>query len=163
MEWLWSRIDRGLGAIAVAAGAIVGSQITPFVAQYLARTGERVAEAQAQVLAIRTSLKYQVMSETVRGDLAAEASRDLAAGQAIHEPIAGAGFLVQPFALWRNADAGVFERTMAEFVPALPVSGDAIAYTILGLLAGFLTYELVRWPVIEVINGPPRRRFRRKT
>lgn len=162
VEWLWSRIDRGLGAVTVAAGAVLGSQIAPLIAQYLARTGDRIAKAQAQVLAIQSSLKFQVMSETVRGELANDAARELSAGRAIHDPIAAANLFTKPFSLWRNGDVSTVDLTVASFVPALPTTPEAITYTVVGVALGFLAYEILRWPVMIVLTGPPKRRFRRK-
>ena len=148
--------------MAIAAGAVGGSQLGPFMAQYLSRSGERLSQAQSKLLSIQTGLKYQMMSETVRGDLAADASADVAALKAVHDPIATSGVVTRPFSLWRNADPAILDQTVQGFVPALPTASDAIVYAIVGLVIAFLAYEVLRWPVVGLATQPPRRRFKRK-
>ncbi len=162
MNWLWTRIDRILGAVVVASGAIIGSQIAPLIGQYLAQSGELLTQAEARLVAIQTGLKYQVMSDAVRSDLAAEAGAEVAALRAVHDPVAAANVVTKPFALWRNADPAMLDRTLQDFVPAFPTGDDAIFYVVLGILVAFAAYEALRWPVIELVTSPPRRRFRKK-
>jgi hypothetical protein len=163
MDWLWSRIDRLLGAAAVAAGALGGSQLHPILTQYIAHAAENLAKAQAHLLAVQTGLKYQVMAESVRGELLTEANQAVAVLKTIHDPVALANMVTKPFVLWRRADPALFDTTLDRLVPALPASGEAIVYTVAGALLGFVLYELLRWPVVVMLTEPPKRRFRRKS
>lgn len=162
MTWLWQRIDRLLCAVAVAFGAVMAAQLEPLATQYLARTGPWVAAAEAHLADVRTGLKYQVMADTVRRDLERAALAELARRRALHEPVARAGLIGRPFALLGVRGEAPLAETWASFVPALPRGPDAVTYTVIGLLLGFLAYEAVRWPVMKLVVEPPRRRFKRR-
>jgi hypothetical protein len=162
MEWFWSWIDRLLGAIAVGVFGVAGSQLATLISQYVARAAAYLAAAEAKLADIQTGLKYQVMAETVRADLAAAARAEVAAAKAIHDPVATANIVTKPFRLWQHADSPLFDETWRNFVPALPATVEAVTYTVAGVLIGFLVYEIVRFPVITMATGEPKRRFRRK-
>lgn len=162
MEWFWSRIDRLLGAIVIGVFGVAGSQLAPLIGQYVGRAAARLNAAQAKLTDIQTGLKYQVMAEPVRADLASAARAEIAAAKADHDPVATANIVTKPFRLWQQADSPLFDETWRNFVPALPSTAEAVTYTIAGLLIGFLVYEIVRFPVVALATGEPKRRFRRK-
>lgn len=162
MSWIWSRIDRLLGAAVVGFGGAAGSQLSPLIAQYQARANAVLTAAAAKLSEIQTGIKYQVMAETVRSDLATAARQEVAAARADHDPVAAANIITKPFRLWQHADSAIFDETWRNFVPALPATAEAVSYTIAGVLLGFLVYEIVRFPVVAIATGAPKRRFRRK-
>jgi hypothetical protein len=162
MEWFWSWIDRLLGAIAVGVFGVAGSQLAPLIGQYVTRAAAHLAAAEAKFADIQTGLKYQVMAETVRADLAAAARAEIAAAKADHDPVAIAGIVTKPFRLWQHADSALFDETWRNFVPALPTTAEAVTYTVIGVLLGFLVYEVLRIPAVAIATGEPKRRFRRK-
>jgi hypothetical protein len=102
------------------------------------------------------------MAEAVRGELIVAAEREVVVAKAIHDPVAAGNWLTRPFQLWRNHDPALFDQVFRDFMPALPTAADAVFYTAAGVVAGFLVFECLRWPVIVLITGAPRRKFRRK-
>jgi hypothetical protein len=154
-------LDRLLAALCIAVFGLAAAQITPFAAQYMARSQAEVAKAQARLAEVETGLRYQTVAETVRADLLTAAKRDLATAAAAHDAVAGTTPLLYPYALWRNADPALRAATSAFFVPALPGSPWSWILTSLGVLIGFALYEALKWPVVMVFRAP-RRRFKKR-
>ncbi len=150
------------GGVAIAAGGVAASQAQTFMIQYVQRLGGHFDEAKAHLNSVQHGLLYQVMSETVRRELEAEAQRRVAALQNAYQAITEANIFTKPFAFLRHADTTMIAGTWRDFAPGLPTSADSIVYIILGMLVGFVIYEIVKLPVVALILEPRRRKFRRR-
>ena len=73
-----------------------------------------------------------------------------------------AAFFARPFAFLRHTDPAMVATTWRDFVPALPTNTGSIAYIAAGMILGFLAYEIVKLPVITLVQEPRRRKFRRR-
>jgi hypothetical protein len=161
VEWVWRRIDVLIAAVFVAVSAVAASQGHVFMAQYEERLARDLAQARARVDEIETGLRYKLMSETVRAELAASAQARFDQVDVAHTAIAGAG-LLKPIALARHRTPELIAETERGFVPRMPRAAGAILATVLGALLGFLAYEIVKLPV-TVLTRPRQRKFRRRS
>ena len=162
MEWLARKLDAFLGAVVIGAAGIAASQAHAFLIQYIQRLGGHLDEAKAHLNSVQHGLRYQLMSDTVRKELGAEASRRVSELQDAYHAIADAGVVVKPFALLRYADPTMLAGTWHDFVPALPATTDSILYVAIAMILGFVIYEIVKFPVVLLLQEPRRRKFRRR-
>ena len=161
LSWFIEKFERFLAAAWIAAFGLAASQVTPFATQYMARTATDLSRAEARLADVQVGLRFQTMAETVRQELATEATQNRSKAQATHDAVAKTTPLLYPFALWRSAQPDIRSATWEAFVPALPVSTWAILFTLMSALIGFGIYELIKWPIVMVLQAP-RRRFRKR-
>jgi hypothetical protein len=161
VAWIFRKLDAFLGGVVIAAAGIAASQAQAFLVQYVQRLGGHLDEAKAHLHNVQHGLRYQLMSDTVRQELQAEAKTRVAALQDAYHAIADANVFVKPFALLRYGDPTMLAGTWRDFVPSLSASADSIFYIILAMILGFLVYEFVKLPVVAFAQEP-RRKFRRR-
>jgi len=162
VTWVWHKLDTFIGAAVVAASGVAASQAQAFLVQYVQRLGGHLDEAKLNLANVQSGLRYRLMSDTVRKELETDASARVADLQNAYNAIAEANVVTKPFALLRHADSAMLAGTWRDFVPALPATADAIAYIIMAMILGFVLYELVKFPVLALIDEPRRRKFRRR-
>ncbi len=162
MEWFARKLDAFLAAIVIAAAAVAASQSQAFIIQYTQRLGGHLEEARAHLSTVQTGLRYRLMSDTVRGELETDAKHRASELQAAYDSIAKANSFAKPVALIRHADPTMLQGTWRDFVPALPMTSESAVYVIVGMVLGFLLYEIVKVPVVLIARGPSRRKFRRR-
>lgn len=162
MEWIARKLDAFLGAVVVAVAGIAASQAHAFLIQYVQRLGGHLDEAKAHLNNVQHGLRYQLMSETVRKELEADAQQRVNELQNAYHAIAEADVITKPFALLRHADPTMLAGTWHDFVPALPVTTDSIFYVVMAMVLGFVLYEIVKLPVVLLLQEPRRRKFRRR-
>lgn len=162
MEWVWRKIDVLIAAVFVAVAAVAASQGHAFMDQYEERLSRDLGQARTRVEELATGLRYKLMSDAVRTDLAAAAQERLARLDAAHDAIAGAFAVTRPFALIRHRDPALLAETRAGFVPRLPRGVDGALYAAVGALAGFALYEVLKLPLSILLREPRRRKFRRR-
>ncbi len=156
-------------AVAIGAfGAVLSSQLPEFAQQYRQRLGGALDELQVitqrfDAEAGQSGLTRDQGIERLRG-AADDFSRKRAEAQAatlqryeklkLHrEVVTGSGPLVRVTALLVEGDTDLIDRTLTDFEPAVPVTGEGIALAA-GGFAGF--YALMR-----MMAAPFRRRRRR--
>lgn len=162
MTWIWEKLDTFLGASVVASAGVAASQAQAFMVQYVQRLGGHLDEATSHLNNVQNGLRYKLMSDTVRKELETDASGRVADLQAAYHAIADANVLIKPFALLRHADPQMLAGTWHDFVPALPATLDGYAYVAMGMILGFILYEVVKLPMVILIEEPRRRKFRRR-
>jgi Protein of unknown function (DUF2937) len=162
VEWLARKLDAFLGGVVIAAAGIAASQAHAFMIQYIQRLGGHLDEAKSHLNNVQHGLRYQLMSDTVRKELEDEASRRVAELQNAYHAIADADVVTKPFALIRHADKAMLAGTWHDFVPALPTTTDSIFYVVVAMVLGFVVYEIVKLPVVMLLQEPRRRKFRRR-
>jgi hypothetical protein len=161
VDWIAHKLDTFLAAVVIAFAAIAVWQGQAFMTEYQRRLGGQLSEARSQVTAIQTGLRYKLMSDTVRGEIEHNAAARAQALQASYDTVAKTNLITRPIALARHGDPALLEGTWRSFAPTLPVSGDAIAYIVIGTLIGFIVYEAIKLPLLLILQ-PKRRRFRKR-
>ena len=162
MDWILRKLDGFFGAVILAAAGIAASQAQVFMVQYVQRLGGHLDEAKSQLSNVQHGLRYQLMSETVRKELEADAQARVNELQNAYHAIADAPFFVKPFALMRHADPVMLNGTWHDFVPAIPATADSIAYIIAAMLLAFMVYEVIKLPLVALLSEPRRRKFRKR-
>ncbi len=162
MEWIARKVDAFIGAVVIGAAGIAASQAHAFLIQYVQRLGGHLDEARAHLNNVQNGLRYRLMSDTVRKELEAEASRRVAELQDAYHAIADGNVVLKPFALLHHADPTMLAGTWHDFVPALPATTDSIFYVVIAMILGFMVYEIVKLPVVLLLQEPRRRKFRRR-
>jgi hypothetical protein len=147
---VFRRIADGVFAIAGAAGL---SQFPEFFRQYVQRLGGRFDQAAIQeeriVAAARDhglATQDYVQRLLANADAVArsEGHNVLAAlGDAerlrgAYQALAGANPLERPFVWIRFFDDSVARATLDQFVPAMPLSAEAVVYAGIGMLIGLI-------------------------
>lgn len=161
MDWFWQKFDGFLGAVVIAASGVAASQAQAFMVQYVQRLGGARDEAKLVLGNVQNGLRYRLMSDTVRKELEADASRRVGELQNAYHAIADASFVAQPFQLLRHADPIMVAGTWRDFTPMLPANADGIAYVIAAMILGFAIYEVVKLPIVLVAE-PRQRKFKRR-
>lgn len=162
VEWLAHKLDTFLAAVVIAAVAIAACQSQVFVIQYLSRQSAQLAVARAELAGVETGLRYKLMSDTVRKEIEAGARARAQAIQASYESVARGNLFARPLILARSGDRGLMEATWRGFVPALPQTPGSIAFSLVGIVLGFLIYEAIKFPFVLLMREPKRRKFRKR-
>jgi hypothetical protein len=162
MSWLWSKIDAFLAAAAIAAMGVAGAQGQAFMVQYMQRLAGQLDQARAHFADVQTGLRYRVMGDAVRAELEAAARARVTSLERAYGAVKAANVLTRPVAMLRNLESDALAGTERSFVPALPLSAEAVAYTLAGMICGFALYEIVKLPVVAIARGPRRRKFRKR-
>jgi len=160
VSWIWRKLDAFVGAVAIALAGVTASQGQAFVAQYIQRLGGHLDEAKAQLLSVQTGLRYELMSETVRAELETGAQMRVNDLQSAYDSIVGSDILTRPFAFFAHAESTIIAGTWHDFAPALPLDTVSIIYVFIGMILGFLIYELIKLPALVFRHNSHRRRFR---
>lgn len=162
MEWIAHKLDTFLAAVVIAVVAIGACQSQAFIIQYLHRLNGQLGAAKVELAGIETGLRYKLMSETVRREIEAGARDRAQALQGSYDAVAHTPLFVRPLVLARSGDRSLMETTWRGFVPALPATPGSVAFTIAGMVIGFLIYEAVKFPFVLLIREPRRRKFRKR-
>lgn len=162
MEWIAHKLDTFLAAVVIAVIAIGACQSQAFIIQYLHRLNGQLGAAKVELAGIETGLRYKLMSETVRKEIEATARGRAQALQGSYDSLAHTPLFVRPLVMARSGDRSLMETTWRGFVPALPVTPGSVAFTIVGMVIGFLIYEAVKFPFVLLIREPKKRKFRKR-
>ena len=161
MEWFAHKLDTFLAAVVIAVAAIAAWQGQAFMSEYLHRLDGQLSEARSQVTAIQTGLRYKLMSDTVRKEIETNATARAQALQASYDTVAKTNLFTRPIALARYGDRALLEGTWSSFATSLRFSQDAIAYAVIAMVLGFIAYEIVKLPLLLLLQ-PKKRRFRKR-
>ena len=101
------------------------------------------------------------MNNEVRKELEFEAQVRVDHLQAAYDAILGANIFTRPFTIFNHAEPTIVSEIWLSFVPTLTSDTTTIAYVIMGLIIGFLFYELIKLTIFSLIHVPRRRRFKR--
>jgi len=162
LSWFWQKMDTFTAGIVIALSGAGASQGQAFVAQYIQRLGGHLDEAKAQLFNVQTGLRYKLMSETVRTELEAEANARVEQLQSAYDAISGSNVFTRPFAFFSHAETTIVSGTWRDFVPALPLDATSAFYVFLGMILGFIVYEIVKLPFAAAGQKSGRRKFKRR-
>jgi hypothetical protein len=141
--WFLRKIDSLVAAAVAAAGAAAFAQLPEFIQQYLQRLGGHLDEARLAARALAEGPALRALDEVSRATAIAAAEARVAALQASQEAIAGAVPFAKPFVLAFHADPDIAAGTWSAFKPAVPLDPVGLTYALIGLVLGWLAYEIV--------------------
>jgi hypothetical protein len=162
MNWFAQKIGAFITAVVIALSGAAASQAPVFAVQYLQRAGGHLDEARAHLDDVQNGLRYRVMGDTVRGELEADAKQRVATLDRAYSAVKNANVFLQPLEILRTGDRDLILGTERDFVPALPATTDGITFTLVGMVVGFIVFELIKLPVLALAREPRRRRFRKR-
>ncbi len=147
MAWLWAKFDRLCGTVIAAVTGAAASQIQAFIAAYLQRLGGHLDEARRMVERLRNGGFSPDVDIASQDRLAAAIGRRVGDLATAHDAIAGADAFSRPFAFLTHMDSAIAEATLTSFTPALPLDSPSLAYALVGIVLGWLLYELATLPI----------------
>ena len=162
MGWILEKLDVFLAAVVIAAAAVLASQSQVFAVQYVRHAESQLADASTHLQDVQNGLRFRVMGDAVRSELETEAKAKVAHLDQAAARVRNANLFLRPIVLFRQGDPALVAATRRDFVPALPAGNGVIAFTIFGMLVGFVIYELVKLPVMALAREPRRRKFRKR-
>lgn len=162
MRWAWAKILTLLGAGVAAVFAAGSAQGPAFVQAYLQRLGGHIDEARRTVFELRDGAMSRAVSDDGSRERLLEAfSTRLADLEASREAILTAHALWRPVVMVRQADRDIAAATAEAFTPAMPLDPASLIYAAIGLVIGWMVWELVQWPVKARLRVRRQRRLLR--
>lgn len=151
--WLLRKLDALAGTLIAATFGLAGSQLLEFIQQYRQRLGGHLAEAQIALRATLDNTVFQGLDVAARQALAAPQSDRIAKLAAANRAMAdAAGDWDLPFRFFWRIDPAIAMATLKSFQPALPLTLVSLAYTVAGMVLGWMLWEL-----LKALFAPPGR------
>ena len=147
MRWTLRKFDALLGTILAAATGVCFAQLPAFIQQYLQRLGGHVDEAHLNLSQIATDAHLRTLDTPTLQVLTVSLEQRVSALEAGEQAISGASASVRPFIFLREFDMDIAMATLRAFEPAVPLSTAGLVYALTGIVAGWLSYELIKAPV----------------
>jgi len=141
---------------------MAASQAQAFIDQYLQRLSGNLDEARLNLDRIINGVRYQVMNETARTEIEAEAQLRVNTLNTAYTAIMESGVITQPFTFFRYVDESIMTATVSAYVPAVPIGANSIIYTIFGIALVLTTYEIIKVIIKYFVRQPRRRKFRKR-
>lgn len=144
----------------VVAGAFVGSQIPSFVTQYTQRLSGHVAELEHLVDGMKKTAALSGKTvESYIGKFTSNPDPDFSRqGELMQhlvirwqelsqslQNLMESTIWTRPFVFMTNWNSEVAEGTLASFQPSITLSVEGLCYTGAGILAGYLSCQLITW------------------
>ncbi len=142
MNWLKAKLDSLMSTLCGVAFGFAAWQFLEFVQQYRQRLGGHLDEAK---LTVGRAVDVAGAPSQL-GRAAALQGHDTA--------LANAGPFELPFVFLRELDLGIARETLRIFQPAIPVDGKSLIYAGIGLVLGWLAWDLAKLP-FRKRRGPP--------
>lgn len=162
MRWAWAKILTLVGAGIAAVFAAGSAQGPAFVQAYLQRLGGHIDEARRTVFELRDGAMSRAVTDDGSRERLLEAfSARLADLEASRDAILTAHPLWRPVAMVQQADRDIASATAEAFTPAMPLDPTSLVYAALGLVFGWMVWELVQWPVKARLRARRQRRLLR--
>ena len=162
MRWAWAKILTLLGAVVAAVFAAGSAQGPAFVQAYLQRLGGHIDEARRTVFELRDGAVSRAVTDDGSRERLLEAfSTRLADLEASREAILTAHPLWRPVIMVRQADRDIAAATAEAFTPAMPLDPNSLIYAAIGLVIGWMIWELVQWPMKARLRARRQRRLLR--
>jgi hypothetical protein len=143
MIWIFRKLDSLAAAAVAAVGAMVCAQLPEFIQQYLQRLGGHIDEAKRALRTVADSVAFQALDPAGRAAAVAAHEARVATLQIARDAIAGAGPIEKPYALVRHLDPDIAAGAWSVFKPAVPLEPLGLAYALVGLVGGWLVYEML--------------------
>ncbi len=149
----------------MAAGAFIGSQIPQFIQQYTQHLAGRIAALQNLVLQLekmanmsqKTLYEYiQKFKDSIDPDFAQQGlfmegivSKNNYL-QDVLVQLNQSPFWIKPFNFLKNFESEIGEKTYQMFEPGLTLNIEGICYGVIGLILGWLLYQMLRYTLSKL-------------
>jgi Protein of unknown function (DUF2937) len=158
MRWFIRKLDSLIGAAFAGTWGAVVSQFQAFVHQYLQRLGGHIDEANRNYQIILDSDRYREMDAVTRDVITGDALARVKELKSVYDAITDADIFTRPYEFLVHVDSVIAERTFESFEPALPVDLESLIYAGVGLVLGFIVFEIIKAPLALLFRGKPRER-----
>ena len=146
MTWLLGTFDRLIGTVIGAVTGFAASQTQAFIQAYLQRLGGHLDEARTTFQRLRAGEFLpgaDALSQQRMADAFARRTDELSQA---YGAIANADVFERPFRFVAHMDRSIAEATLTNFTPALPLDAGSLVYAFVGIVLGWLLYELIKLP-----------------
>lgn len=148
MRWALRKIDSLIGTLVAAVAGLAAWQLLVFIAAYQQRLGGHRDEALRAVAELTGGRTGAALGEPALRErfvaLAQERHDTLAGAQAA---IADSDVLTRPFVFFAHMDPDIALATARDFQPAVPLDAPSLALGLVGMVIGWLAWELVKAPL----------------
>jgi hypothetical protein len=155
MGWLFRTFDRLIGTVIAAFTGLSASQTQAFIAAYLQRLGGHLDEARRSLAQLQSGEMLPGGDPTMQDRIAGGFSRRVDELTTAYKAVSDADAFRRPFEFARHLDRDIAEATFSAFTPALPLDTASAVYILVGIVLGWLCYELIKLPFWLVLR--PRR------
>jgi hypothetical protein len=156
MGWLLRTFDRLIGTVIAAFAGLGASQTQAFIAAYLQRLGGHLDEARRSLVRAQSGELLPGADPASQDRIAGAFSRRVDELTTAYHAVADADAFRRPFEFARHFDRDIADATLSGFTPALPLDTASAVYILVGIVVGWLCYELIKLPFRLVM---PRRRW----
>ena len=146
MSWLLRKIDSLAGTVVAAAFALGASQFPAYVLHYRQRLGGHLAEAQFNIRQTVEGQIYGTLDPEAQRALLAPMSERLSELNDASNALSLARSWELPWVFLREMDWGIARSAYEGFQLSLPADLSGLGYAGVGLLIGWIVYDLVKVP-----------------
>jgi hypothetical protein len=155
MGWLLRTFDRLIGTVIAASSGLAASQTQAFIAAYLQRLGGHLDEARRSLARLQSGELLPGGDPASQDRIAGAFTRRVDDLTTAYNAVSDADAFRRPFEFARHLDRDIAEAALATFTPALPLDTASAVYILIGIVLGWLCYELIKLPFRLVLR--PRR------
>jgi hypothetical protein len=147
MRWVLKKIDSLFGTVVAAISGLLASQLLAFIHAYLQRLGGHLNEARRGQRELFNEHTAPVINdETLRARMAELAQARIDALENAYQAIEQAGVFAKPFVFFSHIDQDIAVATAQTFHPAIPFDIPSLAFGTVGIVLGWILWELVKSP-----------------
>jgi hypothetical protein len=147
VRWIFRKIDSLIGTVLAAVTGLACWQLLVFIAAYQQRLGGHRDEARRAWADLLGGETGRAMSDpALRDKLMALAQQRIDALQGAHQAIDQASVFTRPIAFFTHIDHDIALATARAFQPALPLDAPSLVFGGIGLVIGWLIWELIKAP-----------------
>jgi hypothetical protein len=153
--WLLRTFDRLIGTVIAALTGLTASQTQAFIAAYLQRLGGHLDEARRSLARLQSGELLPGGDPASQDRIAGAFNRRVEELTTAYNAVADADAFRRPFEFARHLDRDIAEAAFSAFTPALPLDTASAVYILVGIVLGWLCYELIKLPFRLILR--PRR------
>lgn len=147
MGWVGKKLDSLAGTVIGAISGLAALQLPAFIHAYLQRLGGHIDEARLGLTALKGDQATAAAEEaTLRDQLAAAAQGRIDSLEAAQAAITQAGAFERPIIFFAHMDRDIALATAQSFTPALPLDLPSLVFAVVGIVAGWLVWDLIKAP-----------------
>jgi hypothetical protein len=147
VRWIFRKIDSLIGTILAAVTGLAAWQLLVFIAAYLQRLGGHRDEAKRAFAELLGGETGRAMSDAaLRDKVMAIAQQRVDALQGAHQAIEQASVFTRPIVFFARMDPDIALAAARDFQPALPLDAPSLVFGGIGIVLGWLTWELIKAP-----------------
>ncbi len=147
MGWIRNKLDSLAGTVIAVVTGLASLQLPAFIHAYLQRLGGHLDEARLNLVALNVDQPGKIGEETVlRERLAATAQERIDYLETAQSTITEAGSFEKPVIFFTHMDSDIALATAQSFTPALPLDLPSLIFAVLGIVVGWLVWEMIKAP-----------------